>query len=864
MVLVAAAVARAQPGAPAGPAAQADRTAALQQAQRLELAAQERGSDDAYAACGMAYLDLYNEQEEAVEAPSLLEAAARCFERGKSVGVAIGLYEQLERAPRAGGLAAVGLLRKAKLLERLADLPRAAAAYEAFARRFPGEAEERAALASAVTLYGALGDDARQVAALSYLVRRFGAAAPRQVAELVLAATPAYERRGVAAAISHLRAHQALFAEAEPAVALRASARLAGLLWAQSCPGGGQEGLCLRALPAPRPRGGAGRAGPPLRCGEGEAPLLVVIARGAAAKAAQSEHDLIVARWQVQAPATWEPAVRHAVAMVQLARADRELEALLTLQFPQDLDFDPDRPSVRARSDQRMSAFFQSLMQAAQRAQARYEEVIASKDAIAAIAAAARLGFLRQRFAAVLRLAPIPRDVRRGSYAEDKVEAFCGQLDELARPLLEGALEAYRVCAERAASLGISTAASRRCVQELTRLQPTSSLAANEVAPAPSAAMLPMEPEPEVAVGLLTPAQAAFLTRFVSERATWSVDGNACGQLAAGFATTGAAGRYMAGLTYQVCGRAADARAAYQAAVASAQTGEGDGQVRARAASNLALLQWQAGDRAGGAAAWQAALAAWPTLFAARVNLAAARLVEARALPPSDPRRQRALEESRGHGSAAAALADHPAAFVLLGVQALERREVGVAEHYLQRARALAPASPYVATLAGVLAAARSDVWSLEPFQRAVEAAPASAEARANLGFAYLQLGRWSEARATLAPLAGAGYDVELARGVAARGVGDYDAAEAHYRAAAALAPNRPETAFDVGVLWKHYRAAAASEVEARKAALTAAAEAFRRSSLPQAAELASAADCERRVLEAGKPLRLGRGCGPR
>lgn len=844
----------------AGNGASAARDAALARAQSHEAKAQAQPNDEDFAACGLAYLDAYNTDEAHPAAPDTLFRAAQCFEYARSAGTALSLYEQLGQHAKGQHSAAAGTLRAARLYERLGALERAATAFDSYARRWPGAPEELTALTSAVTLFAAVGDERRQLASLRLATARFASSRPKELAELVLAATTTYERRSLDDAIKHLRAHQELFAAAAPELALRAEVRLAGLLWARSCPGG-EDGLCVRTE---RERG-TGQ-----RCDASDGLRLVVRARPAAVvRQAQDAQRKAIARFEAGASSiSWTPQARHAYALAKLALADSALEQFLAIRFPDGLDFSPGAPARARASNQRFSAYVKQKTEAGAKLRAEYEAVIASKDAIAAIAAAARIGTLQQHFAEQLLRAPVPVDVRSGEFAAEKSAAYCERINELVQPILAQTLESYRACSSRAAELGLSSAASRRCQSELTRLEPGSSLAVLERVPPPAATLVPMQAEPAPAPA---PSWSAALrnAHAALEKPATTLDAVACGKqasalLAEARGEAAPAARYLAALAYHRCGRTAEARPLYLALAApgAAPPTESARELAARATSNLGLLAWHEGDRAGAMQRWREALALRPKLFAARLDLAIARMAEALTTRPATRQRRLILDEAEQIASLAAAVADHPAAPVLLGVLAQQRGQLGVALHLLARARALDEGAAEVATLQGVLAAEASDVWFLEPFERAVTAAPAAPETRENLAYALLQLGRWSEARAHLATLP-ASYEREVARGLAARGQGQLDEAEQHYQAALALTPAGAEAELNLGVLWRHYRMPAATDDVQRKAALERAVAAFDRSALPQAAAFAKEATCTLRALERGALPRAWQRCVP-
>ncbi len=87
-------------------------------------------------------------------------------------------------------------------------------------------------------------------------------------------------------------------------------------------------------------------------------------------------------------------------------------------------------------------------------------------------------------------------------------------------------------------------------------------------------------------------------------------------------------------------------------------------------------------------------------------------------------------------------------------------------------------------------------------------------------------------------------YAVLIARGVVARGLGKLADAEARYQEAIKLDPARVEAHWNLGVLWKDYTAARATDATTAKAAFKKAANAFRRANTPEAKLLAD--DCDK------------------
>ena len=172
--------------------------------------------------------------------------------------------------------------------------------------------------------------------------------------------------------------------------------------------------------------------------------------------------------------------------------------------------------------------------------------------------------------------------------------------------------------------------------------------------------------------------------------------------------------------------------------------------------------------------------------------------------------------------------------------------------HVDQAARRDAP-HPAVQAALG-LAAARGGRWldARDHLERANQLAP-TPEGQLDLAITYLRLRRHADAAKLLAAIAPASYELHVARGIAARGLGDFAAAEAAYHRAIALDGRRADALYDLGVLHSH-AAAIAPDVRAAALAFGKAADAFRRAAAADpgldAARLATEADLASRAID--------------
>jgi Flp pilus assembly protein TadD len=138
----------------------------------------------------------------------------------------------------------------------------------------------------------------------------------------------------------------------------------------------------------------------------------------------------------------------------------------------------------------------------------------------------------------------------------------------------------------------------------------------------------------------------------------------------------------------------------------------------------------------------------------------------------------------------------------LLAVLALEDNKHELAkllfELAVQEDEKYAPA--YVGL--GVLAV-RRDQWAtaVAQLERATELDGSSESVLLAVALAYLRVGRYDAAAEKLAAIKTATYDVELARGVAARALGKRDEAKAAYQRAIKLDATRAEAAQNLAAL---------------------------------------------------------------
>ena len=793
--------------------AHADRQAA----ELLEREAKADRDPAKYDACGKAYLDVYNADPRAPDADAMLYNAGVCLDNGHSAGGAIQVFTLLRKMSPASRLAPRALARLGILHGRVGNLAEAAALLTEYSMKYAGEKDANMALSDAIYLYRVLGDDAKSIAETERYVRFFGVKRPSDAASALLALGPVYERKGPAEAIKNLRTVLMRYGgKLDATTKVQIHVRLGELLWQDACPVPTTDGLCVkrvreRPLPLPTPKLQATST----RCGPPSTTQWTVIerdnAKGAEAEKAFSEaRKLFEQRQSIQ-----DPAARHFYARALLAQGDRELEAYLAVKFPVGLDFDADK---RDASMKRLERFVTEKQKLGAVAQQRFETVLATKDATGAVAAVSRLGMLQAMFAEQLLAAEIPKPVRTGTYASDKIAAYCSALNAIAEPLLKAAESSYDACLAKAGELGIVNAPTKLCERELAHLAPTASVV-SELVPAPRPAFAiasepPTRPRTSHSTGF-----KALLEQHAKSQAPCPLAGKfeqvaKTEKLADAF--------YMAGLVYAGCGKRSDAQVAYDRALAI--------EAHPAARSNLGTLAWQAGKPADARRHWEAALGIRGKLFAAHLNLAAVGLLELAAAADQ----KRALEDIKLHAYSAAVVdGDSPLPHAVLAI-ALVDAQPALARYHATEAAKLDDRSPSVSYALAVVALRDDSALAFARLQVATQT-DALEDAHLALGMQHARLRRWGDATKALARVTSASYELAIAKGIVARGQGKHADAVAAYDRALALDAKRPEAHFNLGIAHR----ATALIASDPKPHLKKAAEAFRRAGTAEAKLLA-------------------------
>jgi hypothetical protein len=441
------------------------------QADLLAETARKGHDNAAWVAAGDAYLAIYNDDPLASEAATALDLAARSYETGKSLGLALSLYEQLRRLFPNTALAERALARLGDIYADVAFYRQAAEKLEAYAQKYAGEGDAYTALSNAVAYRKGIGDDAQAIADTERFVQLFGASHPGDAANAAWSLVAIYDKLGDAdrlgRALRDYLAHHADHGGADRVVA--AWQQLGDVEWKASCPVGLVDGTCAKRVPA-RPH--ARHAS----CSEVDAPTIAVVPRDPTRVArAMAAYAHAVEAFDQRHGKTGgdERGALYYYASAKLGLAEKDFEVYLASAIPVGLDFAPRDPALAKRSRARFEAWYASKGALGGSVRARYEAVIELHDGATAIAAAARLGQLPQSFAEQLLRADVPHELRDSPYADDVVPVYCDALAERAEPLIQSAEHSYEVCLQQSQRLSWFGPSSQMCERELGELDPS-------------------------------------------------------------------------------------------------------------------------------------------------------------------------------------------------------------------------------------------------------------------------------------------------------------------------------------------------------------------------------------------------------
>jgi tetratricopeptide (TPR) repeat protein len=436
----------------------------------------------------------------------VLYNAGVCFEEGKSIGVAIQMFNLLEKYYPNSKITARAIARLGKAYGDIAFYDRASDKLEQYAKKYAGEKDAYDAMSDAVFYRKGIGDDDKAIADTKYFIDTFGKKKPSEAANAAFSLTSIYEKRGDNdAVIKHLKDYIRTWGTkgGEDKLVI-AHAKIGQILWHQSCPVKEVDGSCVkisreRAIATKekkvKKKKGKEVYVAPTHCAGSESKInLTVVKRDdRKVKDAMKEFKAASAAFEKMkgdpSDLTWAGA-RYWYAQGKLAEADVEFEKYLDMKFPTGLNFGDGAPEHKAQKEKAMKRFNDWLSgktKAAESTSKKYSEVLAIKDNANSIAAAARLGQVMQEFSDQLFTAEIPAEVRKSQIidgydlAQDKVDSYCDALTTAAEPLADKSLNAYGACLQKSTELGWFSEWSKLCERELGQIKPEEFPTASEL-----------------------------------------------------------------------------------------------------------------------------------------------------------------------------------------------------------------------------------------------------------------------------------------------------------------------------------------------------------------------------------------------
>lgn len=422
-----------------------------------------------YVACANQYVAIYNSNPEATDADELLYNAGVCYEKGKSMGAARLVYENLAKLFPKSKLTAKSIVRLGNVYAQTAFYREASEKLEEYAVKYGGERDAYGALSDAVAFRKGIGDDQLAIADTERVVRM--AKQTTDAANAFWSLGAIYEKQGLDEQIRHLRAYLQRYRASDPTRELAAYQKLGAALWAKACPVKLVDGSCVRVDRELSLRKAKAT------CGDATKVKVTVVPRDAALA-----HEAMVAFAQATKISATGPSATFYRASALLGIAEHDYEAYLGVPIPDHLDF---RPATQARDLKRFDTWLVNKRGIATALEAQYQAVVKLGEGATSIAAASRMGQVFESFSGQLFRAEIPAALRSGPYAEEASQTYCDTLTTAADGLEKLAVREYENCLVTSTRLGWFSDSSKVCERELGNLDPAKWPTASEVHAAP-------------------------------------------------------------------------------------------------------------------------------------------------------------------------------------------------------------------------------------------------------------------------------------------------------------------------------------------------------------------------------------------
>lgn len=432
------------------------------------------------AACGAAYMAVYSQDPEAPRGDEVLYKGAVCFERAKSIGAAISAYGTLERYYPRSDFTARAAARIGKVYASIAYYDRAADRLVSYAKKYAGVQDASEAIQEAVRYRMGIGADDRALEEGRYFVDMFAGTRPAVAARVMFSLTAIYEKRDSAELVKHLRDYLRRFGDKGGVDRMVAAyTKIGEVLWRQSCPIPETAGLCVKLTGVRARHRRTQRADlTSLRqqCSAYPPTRLTVVKRNAKLRdEALAAFAMASTAYAQRLGKLANVESRHNYALGRLVKADREFETYLDAQ-----------PPTAPASDvpllsRPLLSWLARKTESAKTMRARYNDVIAVRDAQTSVAASARIGQISHSLFDQLYGAATSSGLGDEPLGDEPLAARCDRIAELAQPVEQAAVDAYVACLAKANELSWFGDASKICERALGDLRPEDYPSATEL-----------------------------------------------------------------------------------------------------------------------------------------------------------------------------------------------------------------------------------------------------------------------------------------------------------------------------------------------------------------------------------------------
>jgi tetratricopeptide (TPR) repeat protein len=452
---------------------------------KRKMAQQLEKSGD-HVKCGEAYYDIYKDNPKGPKMDEVLYNAGVCYEDGRSIGLAIAMFNILQKEFPKSSQAQKALVRIGNAYGAAAFYDKAAQAYEEYAKKYGGEKDAAGALGNAVTYRKGVGDDKKAIENIEFFVKQYKNKLKKEAADALFGMVGIYEKQGNKdMVVKHLERYvREMGASGGRDRVVIAHAKIGQIQWEKSCRDKGVDGACVkiqreRAIrsKAKRRRGSA----LPERCGQESKIKLTVLKRNPSDVASAQRHfktaisefgkgagDNVSDKekeMRIAAATYWASAARFSM-------AEAEYEKFLSIEFPEGMDFNPANEKKTKESTKRFLKWKADKDKMGVKVNDLYSAVLGQGSAAWAIAAAARMAQISQNYADALYTAEVPKFVRSGPNAEDGWDAYCDKLTEVAAPLEERSVAGFSFCLEESTKRNWFNTWSKLCERELGQIRP--------------------------------------------------------------------------------------------------------------------------------------------------------------------------------------------------------------------------------------------------------------------------------------------------------------------------------------------------------------------------------------------------------